>query len=82
MDPLDNPLTTCPIQTDCEMSIEPYLNTQFGFVDDPDRQFGKGSVPTRARTQSAHPKLLLTLAVTVSLFLLSIKAANTLIMGK
>ena len=26
IDPLDNPLTTRPIETDSEMSIEPYLN--------------------------------------------------------
>jgi len=61
MDPLDNPLTTGPIQTGCEMSIEPYPNRRFGCIDDPDRQFGNGSVPTGTRTRSASPGPLLTL---------------------
>ena len=39
MDPLDNRLTTHPIQTGCEMSIEPYPNSRFGCIDDPDHQF-------------------------------------------
>jgi len=50
MDPLENPLRTCPIQIGREMSIEPYLNRQFGIIDDPDPQFGDGPVPTRTRT--------------------------------
>jgi len=46
MDPLEDPLRTRPVQTGREMFIEPYPNWQFGFIDDPDRQFGDGSVPT------------------------------------
>ena len=61
MDLLDNPLTTRPIQTGCEMSIELYLNWQFGYIDDLDRQFGNRSVPTRTRNRSAGLAPLLTL---------------------
>jgi len=50
MDPLYNPLGTRPIQTGREMSMEPCPNRQFGFIDDPDRQSGSGSVPTHTRT--------------------------------
>jgi len=66
MDPLDNPLTTRPIQTGCEMSIEPYPNWRFGWIDDLDRQFGNGSVPTRTRTRFGGPEPLLTLVVATS----------------
>ena len=61
MDPLYNPLGTRPIQMGREMLIEPYPNQQFGFIDNPDRQSGSGSVPTRTRTQSDSPDPLLTL---------------------
>jgi len=61
MDPLDNPLSTRPIQTGREYSIEPYPNARFGFIDNPDRQFGAGSVLTRTRTRSDGPEPLLTL---------------------
>jgi len=61
MDPLYNPLGTRPIQTGREMSMELYPNRQFGFIDDPDRQSGSGSVPTRTRTRSDGPDPLLTL---------------------
>jgi len=61
MDPLYNPLGTRPIQTGREMSMEPYPNRQFGFIDNPDRQSGSGSVPTRTRTRSDGPDPLLTL---------------------
>jgi len=61
MDPLYNPLGTRPIQTGREMSMEPYPNQQFGFIDDPDGQSGSGSVPTRNRTWSDGPDPLLTL---------------------
>jgi len=37
------------------MSMEPYPNRQFRFIDDPDRQSGSGSVPTRTRTWSDGP---------------------------
>jgi hypothetical protein len=63
MDPLEDPLKTCPIETGREMSIEPYPNRQFGFIDNPDPQFHLGSVPTRTRTQSDGPEPLLTLDI-------------------
>jgi len=61
MNVLYNPLKTRPIQTGREMSMEPYPNRQFGFIDDPDRQSGSGQVPTRTRTRSDGPDPLLTL---------------------
>ena len=64
MDPLGDPLTTRPIQTGWEFPMEPYPSGQFGFIDDPDRQFGIGSVWTRIRTQSDGPEPLLTLVGT------------------
>jgi len=62
MDPLYNPLGTRPIQMGREMSMEPYPNRQFGFIEDPDRQSGSGSVLTCTRTRSDGPDPLLTLA--------------------
>ena len=50
MDPLYNPLRSRPSQPGREMSMEPYPNRQFGFIDDADRQSGSGSVATRTRT--------------------------------
>jgi len=61
MDPLCDPLTTRPIQTGWEFTMELYPSGQFGFIDDPDRQFGNGSVWTRTRTWSDGPEPLLTL---------------------
>ena len=61
MDPLGDPLTTRPIQTGWEFNMEPYPSRQFGVIDDPDRQFGNGSVCTRTRTRSDGPEPLLTL---------------------
>jgi hypothetical protein len=61
MNPLYNPLKTHPILTGREMSMEPYPNRPFGFIDDPERQPGPGSVPTRIRTRSDGPDPLLTL---------------------
>ena len=63
MDPLYNPLRTRPIQTGREMTMEPYPNRQFRFINDPDRQYGSGSVLTRSRTRSDGPDPLLTLAL-------------------
>jgi len=45
------------------MSMEPYLNREFGFIDDADRQYGSGSVPICARTSSDSPDPLLTLVI-------------------
>ena len=66
MDPLGNPLTARPIQTGWEFTMEPYPSGQFRFIDDPDRQFGNGSVWTRTRTRSDGPEPLLTLGLTRS----------------
>jgi len=63
MDPLGDPLTTRPIQTGWEFTMEPYPSRQFGLIDDLDRQFGNGSVWTRTRTRSDGPEPLLTRAV-------------------
>jgi len=61
MDPLGNPLTTRPSQTGWEFTMEQYPSRQFGIIDDPDRQFGNGSVWTRTWARSDGPELLLTL---------------------
>ena len=61
MDPLGDPLITRPIRTGWEFAIEPYPNWRFGFIDDPDRQFGNGSGWTRTRTRTDGPEPLLTL---------------------
>jgi hypothetical protein len=42
--------------------MEPYLSGQFGFIDDPDSQFGNGLVWARTRTQRDGPDPLLTLS--------------------
>jgi len=70
MDPLGDPLTTRPIQTGWEFTMEQYPSGQFGFIDDADLQFGNGSVWTRTRTRSDGPEPLLTLQVASSYGLL------------
>jgi len=57
---MENPLRTCPIQMGREMSIESYLNRQFGYIDDPDHHYSDVWVPTRTQTQSDGPEPLLT----------------------
>jgi len=52
--------------------MEPYPSGQFGFIDDPDRQFGNGSVWTRTRTQSDGPEPLLTLHIPLLLGILEV----------
>jgi len=47
--------------------MELYPSGQFGFIDDPDRQFGNGSVWTRTRARSDGPQPLLTLDKTTRL---------------
>jgi len=42
MDPLGDPLTTHPIQTGWQFTIELYPSWQFAFIDHPNLQFGKG----------------------------------------
>ena len=61
MDPLGDLLTTRRIQTGWEFTMEPYPSRRFGIIDDPDRQFGNGSVWTRTRTRSdgLEPLLIL-----------------------
>jgi hypothetical protein len=61
MDPLDDPLSTHPIQTGWEFTMEPYLSGQFGLIDDSDCQFGNCSVWTRTQTRSDRLEPLLTL---------------------
>jgi len=61
MDTLGDLLMTSPMQTGWEISIEPYPNWQFVFVDNPDRPFGNGSVQTQTQTQSDGPEPSLTL---------------------
>jgi hypothetical protein len=61
MDQLDNTLTTRPIETGWETSLEAYLNCWFEAIDDLDRQFGHCSVPSRTLTRSDGPEPLLTL---------------------
>jgi hypothetical protein len=61
MDPLGDPLTTCPIQTGWEISSKPDLNRRSGCIDNTDRQFGNGSLQTRTRTRSDGPEPLLSL---------------------
>jgi hypothetical protein len=60
-DPRDNPLTTRPIWTCWQVSMEPLPKSQFRLIDDPDRGFGDGSAPIRSRTRSSRLELLLTL---------------------
>jgi hypothetical protein len=63
MDQLGDPLTTHPIQTHWEFTMELYPIGQFGFNDDLDRQFGNGSVWTQNETWSDGPELLLRLFI-------------------
>jgi len=63
MDPLGDPLTTHPIQTGWEFTIEPYPNWRFGFIDNPDRPCGNYSVWTCTRTRSDSPGPLVTLYI-------------------
>jgi len=61
MDPLGDPLATCPMQPGWEFTIKQYCSSQFGCIDNPDRQcinsWGGTSTPIR----SDGPELLLTL---------------------
>jgi hypothetical protein len=50
MDPLDNSLTTHQIKTGLEITIKPYRSQQFGFIANPDRKVGNGSVCTETLT--------------------------------
>jgi len=59
MDPLGDPLTTRPIETGWEFTIELYPSWLFRFIDNPDSHFGKGSLSTRTQTRSDSPEPLL-----------------------
>jgi hypothetical protein len=50
MYPLDNPLTTRPIQTGREIIIEQYLKLQFQCIAKQEHKLGKGSVSTQTKT--------------------------------
>ena len=63
MDPPGDLLTTRPIQTGWNIGIELCPNCQFGSIDNPDHQFGNGSVLTRTQTRNDGPELLPTLAI-------------------
>jgi len=59
MDPLVDLQTTHPILTSWDFDIQPYPSWRFGFIDNPDCQFGDDSVCTRTWTQSDSPEQLL-----------------------
>jgi hypothetical protein len=61
MDPLGDMLTTRPIRTGWEFTIDLYLSPRFGFIDYLVRTFGNGSVWTRSGTRSDGPEPLPTL---------------------
>jgi len=61
MDPLGNLLTTRPIQTGWEYTIQSYPCWRFGCVDKPDYQFGNVPVWTQTRTRRDDPEPLLPL---------------------
>jgi hypothetical protein len=65
MDLLGDLLTTHPIQTHWEFTIKPYTSWWFGWIDNPDCQFGNGSVWTWTWTRSHDPEPLLTLGIHV-----------------
>jgi len=52
MDPLGDQLTTHPIETGWDISIEAYLSRHFGCTGNRDNECGNGSVVTRTRTES------------------------------
>ena len=62
MDPQGDPLTTRRTQMGWEITMELYPSGQLRLIDDPDRQFGNGSVYIRIQTRSDRPELLLTLS--------------------
>jgi hypothetical protein len=63
MDPLGDLLTTRPVQTGWEFTMEPYLSGKFGFIDNPDREFVNCSVWTQTRPRSDGPEPLLILTM-------------------
>jgi len=61
MDPLGNQLTTLPIQTGSEISIEAYPNWRFGCLDDLDYQFCNSLASSQTWTGRDSLEPLLTL---------------------
>jgi hypothetical protein len=61
MEPVGNLLTTRPLQTDLECTIEWYLGCQFICINTPYREVVHGSVPTQTRTRSGCSQPLETL---------------------
>jgi len=55
-------LTTHPIPTGWEFTIEPYLGWQFTYIDNQVRQFVNGSVLAQTRTWRGFQEPLLTLS--------------------
>jgi hypothetical protein len=72
MDQLGDQLTTRPIETGWELTIEWYKSWRFGLLDIPNSQFGNIVVLSWTWTQSACPKLLLTLFLPADLVYLQI----------
>jgi len=60
MEPLGDLLTTHPIQTVWEITIERYLSWRFGIIDHPDSQFGNPSLSTWTWTRPHVADPLLT----------------------
>jgi hypothetical protein len=58
-----DPLTTCPIQTGSEVTIEQYTDSLFRCIDNPERQFAQGLVLTSTRTRSDGSEQLLILTI-------------------
>lgn len=65
-DPLDNPLTTWPLWTGWEQSIEPYPNCKFGWIHDIGYIFGDGSIPTQIWTHNGGPEPFLSLLLPIT----------------
>jgi len=81
MDSQDNPQMTHPIHAGWDIMIGLYLNQQFGSIGNPDRQYGGGSVPTRTRSQSDGPELLLSLPLTLYSTLATLVLSNEHLMS-
>jgi hypothetical protein len=63
MDELGDPLTRRRIETGWEVTMQVSLCQQFGFIDDPDHQFGNRTVWTRTPTQNDCLEPLLPLQI-------------------
>ena len=61
LDPLGDPVTTCPIRTGWEFTMESYPSGRLGLLGEQDSQFGNGVVWTQTRTRTDSPEPLLIL---------------------